>query len=196
MKRPYSLFMKSSSLLILCFLQLYQVTMAQVKYHSKDYVNLLVSGSSTLHDWDMKSAKGNCTVLFNFNKAGELTGLSTLKFVTPVEGLKSGHSGMDRNAYNALKADKNPTIVFIITSGTIEADSTIKCNGKLTIAGLTKDADLMASYKINADKSVTVSGIKKISMSDFNITAPSFMMGAIKTGNEITFKFDLTLSKQ
>jgi len=32
-------------------------------------------------------------------------------------------------------------------------------------------------------------------MKDFNVVPPSFMLGTIKTGNDITLKFDLNLSK-
>ncbi len=187
--------MKKKLLIFLSMLLITVTSFAQVKYVTKDYVNLLVSGTSMLHDWDMKSAKGTCTASFAFNTSGELTGLSTLKFVTPVKGLKSGHTGMDNNAYNALKVDKNPNITFILTTAVVGTDSAIKCNGKLTVAGFTKDVDLVAVYKINADKSITVSGTKKLSMSDFKVEPPTFMMGAIKTGNEIVFKFDLTLSR-
>ncbi|MDE3145658.1 MAG: YceI family protein, partial [Bacteroidota bacterium] len=69
------------------------------------------------------------------------------------------------------------------------------CMGKLTIAGTTNNAEVIASYKLNADKSITVSGNKKISMKDFKMEPPTFMMGTIKTGNDIVLKFNLTLKK-
>jgi polyisoprenoid-binding protein YceI len=68
----------------------------------------------------------------------------------------------------------------------------IKCNGKLTVAGVTKDIDLVAKAKVNADKSINVKGSKKINMRDWDIDPPSFMMGAVKTGEEVTISFDLT----
>ncbi len=40
---------------------------AQEKYHTKDDLQIVVSGTSTLHDWDMKTSKGesNATVTLN-----------------------------------------------------------------------------------------------------------------------------------
>jgi hypothetical protein len=171
------------------------VTMAQVKYHAKDDLNLVISGTSTLHDWTMKTAKGECDAIFVTNAGGQLTGLTSLSFITPAESLKSEHSGMDKNAYKALKTDKAATITFTQTSSIVTADGTVKSIGRLTIAGATIITDIVAVTKVNADKSISVKGSKKISMKDFKIDPPTFMMGTIKTGNDIVLKFDLTLRK-
>ena len=172
---------------------------AQVKYSSKNGVNLVVSGTSTLHDWDMKSSQGSFDATFTFNAAGALTGISALSFTTPANALKSEKDAMDKNAYKALKTDKSPNISFTAASATVTAatatDFTVKAVGKLNIAGAPVDAEIIATGKINADKSITVTGAKKISMKEFGMTPPSFMMGTIKTGNEVTLKFDLKLTK-
>ncbi len=106
---------------------------------------------------------------------------------------------MDKNAYKALKTDKNPNISFTAASAIVTAanatDFTVKAIGKLNIAGAPVDAEIIATGKINADKSITVTGAKKISMKEFGMTPPSFMMGTIKTGNDVTLKFDLKLTK-
>jgi len=172
---------------------------AQVKYTNKNNVALTVSGTSTLHDWDMKSNQGSCDATFSFNTAGSISGLTVLSFVTPATALKSGHDAMDKNAYKALKTDKATSISYTSTTATVTAidatDYLVKSTGKLTIAGATLDAEVSATCKVNADKSITVMGSKKISMKDFSMSAPSFMMGTIKTGNDITIKFDLKMSK-
>ncbi len=183
-----------SAVLLLLLIMVTSLTNAQVKYATKDDLNLLVSGTSTLHDWDMKAAKGECDAVFTFNAKGDITALTTLYLTVPAEALKSEHSGMDKNAYKALKTDKAPTISYKLTSATV-IGNTIKCIGKLSIAGATREAELMATYKLNSDKSITVSGKKNISMKDFNMEPPTFMMGTIKTGNDIVLKFDLTLRK-
>ena len=182
------------AIILLTMLLIATLGNAQVKYSAKDDLNLLVSGTSTLHDWDMKEAKGECAAVFSFNAAGEITALSSLSVIIPAEGLKSEHSGMDKNAYKALKTSTAPTISYKLTSATVSGN-TIKCTGKLNIAGSIKDADVVATYRLNSDKSITVSGKKNISMKDFNMEPPSFMMGTIKTGNDIVLKFDVTLRK-
>lgn len=172
---------------------------AQVKYTSKNNLTLIVSGTSTLHDWDMKSSQGSFEGVFTLNAAGAITAVSGISFTTAAESLKSGHDAMDKNAYKALKTDKSKTITFTSTSATVTSlgatDYVVKANGKLTIAGATLDAEVSATCKVKADKTIYVMGSKKISMKDFAMAPPTFMMGTIKTGNDVTLKFDLNLSK-
>ncbi len=168
---------------------------AQIKYQAKNDFNLLVSGTSTLHDWDMKSAKGECKAMIAFNDSGLLTSISDLTFVSPAQGLKSGHEGMDLNAYKALKTDKFKNINFILSAAKVNSDGTINGIGKLTIAGVTHDAELIVTYKINHDKSVSISGSKKINLFYYNMQPSVFMGGLFKIGDEINVKFDLTLFK-
>ena len=194
----YRLNCKRLAFLIFLFLFAFKAN-SQFKYHTKDDLNLLVSGTSTLHEWDMKAAKGEVNAVFTFDAKGQISGLSSISFTTPAEALKSEHSGMDKNAYKALKTSTCSTITFVSGSATVtplDAISvTVKATGKLTVAGFTKDVVIIAVCKVNADKSITVSGSQKISMSDYKIEPPTFMFGAVKTGNDITLKFSLTIRK-
>ncbi len=191
-----SLFTAKQGLFLWLFLAFQSLTVySQARYHAKDDLNLLISGTSTLHDWDMKSAKGVCEAYFTFNKDGKIKGLTSLSLMTPALGLHSGHEGMDKNTYKALKADQYPEISYHLTSAMVGSDGSIRCMGKLTIAGVTHNADLEAIYKINSDKSISVSGTKKIDLLDFKMEIPTFMEGTFKTGKDIVLKFDLSLRK-
>jgi polyisoprenoid-binding protein YceI len=171
---------------------------AQVRYTGAT-ADLLVSGTSTLHDWTMKSVKAECTAIFNVDAAGQITSIDNLNFSTPVTALKSEHTAMDNNAYKALKTGKAPVITYTLTSVNVTPGaggiSTVTCTGKLTIAGATRDAQLVAVCKPNADNTISVTGSEKISMKDFSIDPPTFMLGTIKTGNDITLAFNLTLRR-
>jgi hypothetical protein len=169
-----------------------------LKYRSQA-LNIVISGTSTLHDWDMRSSKGTTDV--NFEIANDkLAGVSGLSFTMPAESLKSEHSMMDKNAYKALKTDDYKNISFVQTSATvspIDANTyQLKLVGKLTIAGTTKVTDLVATAKYNAaDKSFTVSGTKKFKMSDYGVKPPTVMMGTIKTGDPLTVTFNTKIVK-
>ena len=188
---------KLASLSLLLFL-LFNVS-AQVKYNKTANLDLTVSGTSTLHDWDMKSSQGSFEATFVLNNTGAISSISGLSFSTPSNALKSGHDAMDKNAYKALKIDKTASINYIATSATVTplstADFLVKSQGKLTIAGVTLDTEISATCKINSDKTISIMGSKKISMKEFGMAPPSFMMGTIKTGNDVTLKFDLKLVK-
>lgn len=185
--------MKTSIALLFFILLTGYVSKAQVQYQQRNDFNLTVSGTSTLHDWQMKTSKIACNATFTFYEDGDLGGLTLLNFTMPAESLKSDHTGMDDNAYRALKTSKNPTITFNLTNATVSSDGKkITCTGKLTLAGVTKDIELTAAAKVNADKSINIKGSKKLNMRDYNIDPPSFMMGAVKTGENVTVDFNLT----
>lgn len=171
---------------------------AQIRYTGAT-ADLLVSGTSTLHDWTMKSGKAECSAVFAFNSAGQISGINTLTFTTPATALKSEHSAMDNNAYKALKTNKDPAITYTLTSVNVTpaagGAATVTCAGKLTIAGATREAQIVAVCKPNADNTISISGSEKISMKDFSIDPPTFMLGTIKTGNDITLAFNLTLKR-
>ena len=160
--------------------------------------DLLVSGTSTLHSWTMRSVKADCSASFDLNATGQVDGLQTLTFSTPVNALKSEHGSMDKNAYKALKTDNAPRITYVMTSVAVNATATgttVTCKGKLTIAGTTRDEELVAVCKTNSDKTITVTGTKAISMQEYQIKPPTFMLGTVKTGNDIVLTFHLSLKK-
>lgn len=169
-------------------------SLGETKYHSQN-LSIVLSGTSTLHDWDMKSAQGRADAVFNLGADDKLAEVTALNFTLPAESLKSEHTAMDNNAYKALKTKENKTISFVQTSASVsQINATtyqIKVLGKLTIAGTTKVTDLVATAKYNpADKSFAVSGSKKFKMTEYGVKPPTVMMGTIKTGDAITVTFN------
>jgi polyisoprenoid-binding protein YceI len=189
---------KKQSILLGLFLVIFAGAFAQVKYSAKA-ISLVVSGTSTLHDWDMKSADGSFEGTFTFSAANAITAVTGISFTTNSTALKSGHGAMDKNAYKALKTDKVTAITFQAATATVSvvdaSNYLVKAVGKLTIAGSTQNAEISATCKVNPDKSLSVMGSKKLSMKEFGMEPPTFMMGTIKTGNDVTLKFDLKLNK-
>jgi len=172
---------------------------AQTRYHAA-YTNIAIAGTSTFHDWDMVSEKADCDISFSFD-GSNITGLSSLLFTLQAETLKSHHSGMDKNAYKALNTQKYPEISFSSSYANIRPNGpnsyVISAKGKLTIASVTKEVWLAGVTTVNpADMSVQTTGSLKIKMSEYNVEPPSFMFGAMKTGDEITVKFSVTLKNK
>lgn len=168
---------------------------AQSKFKAQG-LNMSIKGTSTLHDWEIKSNEGQCEAVVALNH--DKVTFSDLSFTLPVNSLKSGHSLMDKNTYKALDTDKNPNISFVLSSANItpiDANTySFKGVGKLTIAGTTRQTDLVATVKYNAvDKSFTCTGTKKFKMTEYNVKPPTVMMGAIKTGDEISVSYNLKI---
>jgi polyisoprenoid-binding protein YceI len=168
-----------------------------VRYTGTD-TELIISGTSTLHDWTMESKKADCSATFTVDPSGQITTLTALSFTAEANSLKSGHSSMDNNAYKALKTDKYPEITFTMTSVSIlpgAGANTLTCTGQLSIAGSTREEVVIATCKPGPGNSITVSGSEKISMKDFQIDPPTFAFGTVRTGNDIVLTFHLTLKK-
>jgi len=183
------------SLVFAFFLSGLTSTFAQAKYRAQTS-DVVVSGTSTLHDWEMKSSKGQVDATISI--ANDVVTFSGLSFDFPAESLKSGHSMMDNNTYKALATGKNPNISFVLLSGNVTSVGAntyqLKGIGKLTIAGTTKQTDLEVTLKYNpADKSFTCTGTKKFKMTEYGVKPPSVMLGTIKTGDAISISYNLNI---
>lgn len=188
--------LSNTALLATALLFITSMANAQVKYQSVGGVKLVIEGTSNIHDWDLKSDKGYCTSLFDITNAGTLNGVSYINFTVPAESLKSEHTGMDKNTYKALNTAKYSSINFTASSISIKpagAGYLLVAKGRLTISGVTKDVTLTANGIMNADKSISYTGAYKLKMTDYNVEPPSIMLGTIKTGDQVTVKFDLLL---
>jgi polyisoprenoid-binding protein YceI len=168
---------------------------AQTVYQSKVF-EIKLNGTSNLHDWQMKAKNGTSSVAFIVDANNIITSITSLNFTLPAKSLKSEWTAMDNNTYKALKADKNPNISFVLSKGTVTPTSSnyyqLDCIGSLCIAGTTKEVELSASGKYDPkDKSFTVTGVKKIKMTDFNVNPPTAVFGTIKTGNEISIAYNM-----
>ena len=152
---------------------------------------LKVSGTSTIHDWDMVSNTGQSGKATMKMENGKITELKALQLTMPVSTLKSGRSAMDKNAYEALKAKDNPNVQFQLTEVLSITDNTIKAKGNLTVAGTTKNVPMEVNYKVNGS-TVEFTGTQDIKFTQFNISPPSAVFNTIKTGDDLTLSFNAT----
>ncbi|WP_259065982.1 YceI family protein [Mucilaginibacter sp. X4EP1] len=187
----------------ICILGFSSMLQAQSIYKindSKD-IDMKLSGTSTLHKWSMdaKTFSGNAD--FGF-KSGNATGLSSIKSLTfslAVADLKSGESGLDKNAYKALNTKEYKDIDYKLLSATITSEGEnkflIKAHGNLTIAGVTKEVVMDVHCVVNKNGNITCTGSKILNMTDYAVKPPKFMLGAMKTGDAITLDFKLVYTK-
>ena len=157
---------------------------------------ILLKGTSTLHNYECKSTALQGVIEMDTL----LSSFTDIEVTIPVKTILSGNSSMDENMYEALDAEDNPNIIFTLlrSDSTLKqttklTDSTIQLRGTLSVAGKKQIIDLPIKVKRGDNGIVTVHGNKILLMSDYGIKPPTFMLGILKTGNEVSVEFDVTL---
>lgn len=175
-----------------------QALKAQGVYTGSD-MNIKVMGTSNVHDWTMTSMAATSQGDFKFDVQNQLKSLKSFGLSLDVKSLKSEHSSMDSRTYKAINADQYPKIVYKLTSATITAVSEnkylIKTKGELTIAGATQPISMDVTAVVGTNNIINCIGEEKIKLTDYKITPPSFMLGAMKVYNDLTIKFNLIYKK-
>lgn len=174
-------FLKLSTML---FLLLWGASVNAQKVQSTD-VDILITGTSTLHDWEMISDNGVLTANVG------VTAIKDVVFKIPVKSLKSGKAAMDENAFKAMNADKHKEIVFkALTIDTLSGNTEV--NGSMTVNGVTKPITVPVKV-YNTKTGFTLTGYVLMKMTDFKVEPPVYMFGTIKTGDDIRVQFNVNL---
>lgn len=158
---------------------------------------LTVEGTSSLHDWEEVAEKQKGSIVIN--NSGSEPSISSLAIEIEAESLKSGKSAMDKNTYTALKTKSHKTISFKLTkvksiSKVSDGKFKVSSTGDLSIAGVTNSTDLDFTMEISGNM-VKLNGAKSFKMSTFKIDPPTAVFGTVKTGDEVTIKFNSVLSQ-
>lgn len=167
--------------------------LAQQTFSVSKVEEMKVSGTSTLHDWDMVAEDGVAGQAVMKVEDGKISEIQSLNLNLESKALKSGKSSMDKNAYEAIKADDFPKITFQLTQVEQVTATSVRAKGKLNIAGNARDITLNVNYSIKGN-TVVFSGKQDITFEQFDLEPPTAVFGTIKTGNELTLSFNTTYS--
>jgi len=164
-----------------------QFVLAQTNYVMASGVDLKVSGTSTLHDWDMKSDKATGKAVLTVEN-GSLKGIQSLSVSFNAETLKSGKSQMDGNAYKALKTKAHPEIKYVLKDLKPGQGNNWTAVGDMTIAGVTKSITMPVTVTKTGDV-FQFTGAISTKLTEFKIDPPTAMLGTVKTGNDVKLSF-------
>lgn len=122
----------------------------QKKYTLSRNHTFKINGTSNLHDWSevIETVNGNAVIAINKDQSFNL---ETLTLKMDVYSIKSTRGDiMDNNTYKALKADKNPYIMYTLKQPVRairmgSGKKVILAKGQLTIAGVLKETNMTVS---------------------------------------------------
>lgn len=186
-----------SVLMTILLIYLFPVTPVESESYQLTDFDITVSGTSSLHDWtsDVEEAFASADASWS---EGKLTNFPALQLRIPVASITSTKGKiMDKKTWNALREEEYPNISFSLKSTTITPDGEqyrIKAKGSLAIAGQTHPIDLTATASGEHKNVLRISGAHTLKMTDFGIEPPKALLGTLKTGNEVTINFDITLN--
>lgn len=170
---------------------------AQTTYQLQD-AEMSVAGTSTLHDWESSVNEVDVEAKFVMGN-NTLAGIDQLEVTIPAKSITSTKGSlMDNKTWDALKADKHPNITYKLNRvKSIENTSsgvTLMLNGALTMAGVTQNIDLKVTGKMQPNGNIVFEGSKKLNMTNYKMKPPTALLGSIKTGEEVTVKFTVTMN--
>ncbi len=160
-----------------------------------------IEGSSTVADIYCKALEvvGYATIeSTNVTDPSELTNNNNgeVRIKIPVFDFDCGRRQMNRDFYRALRAEIYPSIEFSYKSARLVTNLDPECapfqldvKGVLTVAGVSKDINVMVDVEPCELNRFTLKGSKKIKMTDFGIEPPSAMFGLIRAHDELEVFF-------
>lgn len=187
------------SLLLIATLAL--LTVGIVGWQTSSYTfdrdgKIWVEGTSTIHDWDCQVGQFAGTLDADVEDAG-MTALGGAGLTVLVQGIDCDNGTMNGKLRDALG---EAPVRYTLTSATLggpEADGWFSTNttGRLTIAGTTQTVQMVVKGKALDGGHFRFTGQQVLKMTDFGVDPPTAMLGTLKTGDQITVHFDVTVSR-
>ena len=178
-----------------------------VTYFAKTGSLLKISGTSSVHDWEVKTLLigGRMVWASSFpldpSKA-ELPKLTTtpkVSVIVPVRNIESGKQRMNEVMHGAMNAQKhkfaryNLKEIKVVDKKRKAGDPIVfNTKGTLNINGKSAPVSMQISIAKREGDKLKVSGKTKLRMSQFGITppAPKIALGLITTGDEVSVEFE------
>lgn len=165
-----------------------------------------ISGTSTIHDWtcDVATVNGRVQADATADTATTLPldAVTSVQIEIPVESIDCDKDRMNKNLREAMRADAYPTILFSLDDASLgplpDSSDTwfqVDATGELIISGTRRQVELdVKGQRLDGDRLRFV-GETPLKMSDFEVERPSFMLGTVKTGDDVTVAFDVVAAR-
>lgn len=154
-----------------------------------------VDGTSTVHDWTCDVGEVNGSVTLDAE-----TGAVSASVVTVASSSIECDSGtMNRKVAEALVIDDFPTIRYTLNTADVTSSGEelrIDAVGTLDLAGASREVASSLVGQPASDGGYVFTGALPITMSNFDIDPPTAMFGALKTGDDVTVRFEIYVAPE
>lgn len=169
---------------------------------------LWIEGSASIVDYTCKAEQlsGNGAIENAVQPQQNIQGQGgvSIRVSIPVKSLECGKRSMNKDMYEALKAEQYRSIRYQLLSASLTDSTTssadeegpwmnIKTTGILEIAGVQDTTEVYVKGKLLSEDRFRVKGGREISMKTYNIKPPTAMFGLIKASTKLTVYFDVTV---
>jgi hypothetical protein len=201
--------MKIQMRIVLSAIFLVGIVRADVRFEAvPDKSSVQVDGTSSLHDWTVKSSTINGHLDLKADVPADATPQKLREAIIanpkaeiaveiPVDKITSDKKDMDKKMYAALKQQQSPTITYTLTKLEIPKDAKadqeemkVQTTGNLTVAGATKEVQIPMTLKLADAKNLKLSGNIELKMTDFGIKPPEAMLGMVKADDAVKVQFE------
>ena len=170
---------------------------------------LWIEGSASIVDYTCRAEElsGNGTIRNTEQPRQNVTGEGSVAVMVsvPVRSLECGKKAMNRDMYEALKADRHPSIHYQLLEADLADNATeddsvtqegwmnIVTRGILEIAGVQDTTTVLVQGKLLSPDRFRVKGNKQLNMKTFDIKPPTALMGLIRASNKLSVHFDVVV---
>jgi YceI-like domain len=158
---------------------------------------VVISGTSSLHNWTVKSNAIDGKAVITLPAAGNTAATPAIESIHLTIAVNSLHSsegsGMDSTVYDSLNSSQNPTITYDLTSAKLQAspagsgkDWQFATVGNLSVAGKTHPVNMTLDLTPGVNGAQVITTEVKMNMTDFAVQPPTAMLGMIHSGDAIT----------
>lgn len=165
---------------------------------------LVLSGTSTMHDWSCEVADldGSWTAeLAPQSEDQPVVSVTDASVVIPVDAIDCGNGTMTKRLRKAIDSDDHEMIRYNLTNAEVTQASgvggfALLTEGVLEITGTEQPHKMTIMGQRLDDGTLQLTGETELTMSDFGVKPPSYMLGALRVGDQVNIKFDVNVPAQ
>lgn len=158
-----------------------------------------ISGTSNVRAWSCEASQMAGTMMATTD-GRRVTDVSGVTVTVPIQQIDCGNGQMNGKVREELGANSSNFVRFNLSNATIGAvdaqgNTTVNATGRLAIAGTTKTINVTAKAEPLSGNRMRLTGQVPLAMTNFGISPPTAMLGALRTADDVTVSFNVVVAR-